>query len=58
MQNMTDVGEVQQRKEFFQWLILGIERKYAITTKQAIGMMNKEMREATSTEDYITVMGN
>ena len=44
------IDTVKERKQFFQHLLMSIERKYAISTKEAIAMMRKEMQEATYTE--------
>ena len=37
---------VTDRKPIFQPLVMTIERKYDLSTKQAIAMIAKEMREA------------
>ena len=40
------VDTVQQRRSLFQATILHMERKYDLTTRQAVKMLYKEMKEA------------
>ena len=44
------IETVQQRKELFQHIILKMERKYDLTTKQAIAMLHQEMQAACYVE--------
>ena len=46
------IETVKQRKELFQSIILRMERKYDLTTKQAIAMVHQEMKAACYVDTF------